>query len=58
MILQTISFGFVYKHFLSGNPSNAIMFAGVLLLIASLATTLIKVVKPVDEMDIPLSGGH
>ena len=58
MILQTLSFGFVYEHFLGGNPSNAITFAGVLLLFSSLATTLIKVAKPVDEVEIPLSGGH
>ena len=58
MILQTLSFGYVYQNFLSGNPANAITFAGVLLLMASLATTLIKVVKPADEIDIPLSGGH
>jgi maltose/moltooligosaccharide transporter len=58
MIMQTLSFGYVYKKFLGGNPSNAITFAGAYLLIASLATMLIKVVKPVDEIEIPLSGGH
>ena len=58
MILQTLSFGYVYEHFLDGNPSNAITFAAVLLVLSSLATTLIKVVKSVDEIEIPLSGGH
>jgi len=60
MILQTISFGYIYKHFLNDNPASAISFAAVLLLIASLATTLIKVVKPTEEeMEIPVSaGGH
>lgn len=58
MILQTLSFGYVYEHFLGGNPGNAITFAGALLVLSSLATTLIKVVKPVDEIEIPLSGGR
>src|SRR5205809_4507536 len=58
MILQTLSFGYVYENFLGSNPSNAITFAGVLLVLASLATTLIKVVIPKDEIEIPLSGGH
>jgi maltose/moltooligosaccharide transporter len=45
MLIQTVSFGFIYKNFLSSNPSNAIMLAGVLFLLASLSVTLIKVKK-------------
>jgi len=57
MILQTLSFGYVYKHFLGDNPTNAITFAGVLLLIAALATTRIK--KDVVTEDIPIAvAGH
>ncbi len=57
MIIQTLSFGFIYKNFLGENPGNAITFAGVLLLIASFATWMIKVQK--SEEDAPgFSGGH
>jgi maltose/moltooligosaccharide transporter len=57
MILQTLSFGYIYKNFLGDNPTNAITFAGVLLLIAALATTRIK--KDNVTEDIPLAAaGH
>lgn len=42
MIIQTLSFGWVYDHLLDADPSNALRFAGVFLLIASLATLRIK----------------
>jgi len=59
MILQTISFRFVYENFLGKNPSNAITFAGVLLLLAALATLRIKTKKNVDEeINMPMVGGH
>jgi maltose/moltooligosaccharide transporter len=60
MILQTLSFGYIYKHLLGDNPANAINFAGVLLLLAALATTRIKkdVVTDADEVTIPVGGGH
>lgn len=58
MILQTLSFGYIYKNFLGDSPSNAITFAGALLLIASLATTLIKVAKTETEIAMPVSAGH
>ncbi len=59
MILQTLSFGFVYTHFLGSNPVNAITFAGALLLLASLATLRISVVKGNEEdMVMPAGGGH
>ena len=49
MILQTLTFGFVYKHFLNSNPQAAITFAGALLLIASVCTTFIYYRKPTEE---------
>ncbi len=49
MILQTLTFGFVYKHFLGSNPQMAITFAGALLLIASVCTTFISYRKPTEE---------
>jgi maltose/moltooligosaccharide transporter len=49
MIIQTLSFGFVYKKFLDSNPQHAITFAGVLLLIAATCTTFIHYRKPTEE---------
>lgn len=42
MIIQTLSFGWVYKHLLSNDPGLAISFAGILLLIAALAVRRMK----------------
>ncbi|MBS1979387.1 MAG: MFS transporter [Bacteroidetes bacterium] len=59
MILQTLTFGFVYREFLGNDPRVAIMFAGALLLIAAIATTLIKVAPSAVEEEVNLpSGGH
>ncbi|HRI22598.1 MAG TPA: MFS transporter [Panacibacter sp.] len=59
MILQNISFRYVYEYVLAGNPNNAIMFAGVLLGLAALATLRIKVTKVNDEdIGMPVGGGH
>jgi maltose/moltooligosaccharide transporter len=59
MILQTISFGFLYTHYLGSNPANAIIFAGCLLLIASFATIFIRTTKSkIDNLDIIPGGGH
>ncbi len=38
MLIQTSTFGFVLRNFLDNDPRKAILFAGVLLLLASLAT--------------------
>jgi len=57
MIIQTLTFGYVYKNFLNENPGNAITFAGVLLLTASAATVLIKVTKE-EELNAPVNSGH
>lgn len=60
MILQNLSFRYVYEHLLGKNPNNAIMFAGAFLLIAGLATLRIKVSKTTSTEDIvmPMGGGH
>lgn len=42
MIIQTLSFGWIYERFLGKNPGTAITFAGVLLLIAATAVLRIK----------------
>jgi maltose/moltooligosaccharide transporter len=58
MFIQTISFGFILKHFLNNNPGNAILFAGVLLLIAATCTLLIKAEKISDDVLLPAGSGH
>ena len=42
MILQNLSFGFLYQHVLGSEPGNAILFAAALLLLAAMATLRIK----------------
>ena len=58
MFIQTVTFGFILKTFLHNNPGNAILFAGVLLLIAALCTLLIKSEKITDDFVLPAGGGH
>ncbi|MCP9768044.1 MFS transporter [Lacihabitans sp. LS3-19] len=59
MLIQTLSFGYILKHFLNNDPGKAITFAGVFLLIAAAATLLIKA-KPNQNIDIKAvpMGGH
>ncbi len=58
MFLQTISFGFIMKHFLNNNSGTAILFAGSLLLIAAFFTLFIKSKKPADDVVLPAGAGH
>ena len=59
MLIQTLSFGYILKNFLGNDPGKAITFAGVLLLIAAFATTLIKSnSKPIDDNVLMGSAGH
>lgn len=58
MILQTISFGYVYENFLDKNPGNVMLFAGILLVLASLATLRIKQTTVADDIELPVGGGH
>ena len=57
MIIQNLTFGYILKNFLGNDPSKAITFAGVCLLIAAAATMLIKTNKITDETDLPMGGG-
>lgn len=50
MILQTLSFGWVMKNLLGNNSSHAVLFAGVLLLLAAGATLLIRPQPTSNEM--------
>jgi maltose/moltooligosaccharide transporter len=58
MLLQTVTFGYILKHVLGNNPGKAILFAGILLLIAALFTTLIKAKKTEGEINLTGSGTH
>ena len=42
MLIQTVTFGYILKNFLNSDPTKAILFAGVLLMIAALATLRIN----------------
>ncbi|WP_367772167.1 MFS transporter [Flavobacterium sp. WC2421] len=45
MFIQTITFGYILKHFLNNDPRLAITFAGVLLVISAICTLFIKTKK-------------
>ena len=45
MFIQTISFGYIMKHFLQNDPRQAITFAGVLLVCAAIFTLFISTKK-------------
>ncbi len=42
MFIQTLTFGYILKHFLNNDPRNAITFAGFLLLASAVCTLLIQ----------------
>jgi maltose/moltooligosaccharide transporter len=50
MLLQTVTFGYIMKNFLGNDSGKAILFAGVLLLLAALATLRIKSTKPTSDL--------
>ena len=58
MILQNITFGFIHKNFLGNDPGKAITFAGAFLLLAAIATMLIKTTRidPDDKLPIASAG--
>jgi maltose/moltooligosaccharide transporter len=61
MLIQTVTFGWIFKHLLGDNPNNAIMFAGILLAVAAAAMTWIKeppIVRDVDNvLHMPAGAG-
>lgn len=56
MLIQTVTFGWVYKHLLHDDPTTAIALAGVLLGLAGLAMLWIKEPPIVRDVD-PVVGG-
>jgi maltose/moltooligosaccharide transporter len=49
MFIQTITFGFILKHFLNNDPRLAITFAGVLLLLSAVFTLFMQTKKQSNE---------
>lgn len=45
MFIQTITFGFIMKHFLNNDPRSAITFAGVLLVLSAICTLFMNTKK-------------
>jgi len=58
MLIQTLTFGYILRTFLDNDPSKAVAFGGVLLLVAAGATMLMKSGKISDSTEIKMSGGH
>jgi maltose/moltooligosaccharide transporter len=58
MFIQTTTFGFILKNFLNNDPRNAILFAGIFLIIAAALTLLIKSGKVAGDIVTPMGGGH
>ncbi|MFZ9588671.1 MAG: MFS transporter [Chitinophagaceae bacterium] len=50
MLIQTVTFGYIMKNFLGNDSGKAILFAGVLLLLAAIATLKIKSTKPISDL--------
>lgn len=58
-LVESVLFGFVYGHFLGGDPEHAIMFAGAFFVIGGLIVPFVRVGRPEEQSDhLPLSGRH
>lgn len=58
MILQTLSFGWVYEHLLNNDPLNVMVFAAILLFLAAAATLRIKAKEETQPAVMMAAGGH
>jgi maltose/moltooligosaccharide transporter len=58
MLLQTLTFGYIIKHFLDNDSGKAILFAGILLLIAAFFTSMMRQTEPSDTDFTPVVAGH
>jgi maltose/moltooligosaccharide transporter len=58
MILQNVTFGFILREFLGNNSGYAVMFAGVLLILAALATLLMSSGSKTSSDKINFSSSH
>ncbi len=52
MLIETVTFGFIFNHFLGGDPHNAMMFGGVLMALAAVATLRVQTSqRPENDLD-------
>ncbi len=58
MLIQTVTFGYIMKHFFNNDSGKAILFAGILLLIAAVCTLLINSKEGEGDMVLRAAGGH
>jgi maltose/moltooligosaccharide transporter len=58
MLLQTVTFGYIIKNFLGNDSGKAILFAGILLLIAAFFTAIMKNTRQTDSDFVPVAAGH
>ena len=61
MLIQSVTFGWIYEHVLGGNPNYAIVFAGVLLGLAGLTMLWIKeppIVRDLDDVTYMPTAAH
>lgn len=58
MLIETVTFGWVYEHLLGNDPTKAIALAGALFVIGSLAMLWVKPPSNADESDIVPLGAH
>ncbi len=58
MIIQTVTFGWVLKNVLFNNSSYAVLLAGILLLVAALATLLIRSEKTNERVRLTPGSSH
>jgi maltose/moltooligosaccharide transporter len=58
MLLETFTIPMYYKSWLRNDPVHAIILAGILLILASLSTLLIKFERPEGPIVIPAGAGH
>lgn len=52
MLIETLTFGWIVEHLLDGDPTKAILLAGILLLIGAVAMLWVKVPSEADESSI------
>ena len=61
MLIQTVTFGYIMRNFLNNDSGKAILFAGILLVIAAVFTIMIQTKKDNSENgELPAfsGGGH
>jgi maltose/moltooligosaccharide transporter len=58
MLIQTLTFGWVMRHVLNNDPRNAILFAGLLLILAAAATALIKAGRSNESVPMGPGASH